>query len=57
MATQPLPLSILCDVSVSVTPGGVSVPQFNQGLIVGNSGRIPSQGTNGRCVQFATSPR
>ena len=54
MATQPLPLSILCDVSVSVTPGGVSVPQFNQGLIVGNSGRIPSQGTNGRCVQFAS---
>ena len=52
MATLPLPLSILCDVTVSVTPAGVSVPQFNQGLIVGNSGRIPSQGTNSRVLLF-----
>lgn len=55
MSTQPLPLSILCDVSVSVTPAGVSVPAFNQGLIIGNSGRIPSYGANSRCVLVPTS--
>jgi hypothetical protein len=48
MATQPLPLSILCDVSVSVTPAGVAVPAFNQALVIGASGRISSQGANGR---------
>ena len=55
MATNPLPLSILCDVSVSVTPAGVSVPAFNQLLIIGNSGRIPSYGANSRCVLVPTS--
>ena len=55
MSTQPLPLSILCDVSVSVNPAGVSVPAFNQGLIIGNSGRIPSYGANSRCVLVPTS--
>jgi hypothetical protein len=48
MATQPLPLSILCDVTVSVTPAGVAVPAFNQGLVVGDSGRLPSYGANSR---------
>lgn len=55
MATNPLPLSILCNVTVSVTPAGVSVPEFNQGLIIGNSGRIPSYGANSRCVLVPTS--
>jgi hypothetical protein len=55
MSTQPLPLSILCDMSVSVTPAGVSVSAFNQGLIIGNSGRIPSYGANSRCVLVPTS--
>ena len=55
MSTQPLPLSILCDVSVSVTPAGVAVPAFNQGLIIGNSARIPSYGANSRCVLVPTS--
>ena len=50
MATLPLPLSILADVSVSVTPAGVAVPAFNQGLIIGDSGRLPSYGANSRCV-------
>lgn len=54
MATQPLPLSLLCNVTVSVSPTGVATPSFNQHLISGNSGRIPSQGTNGRIVQFAS---
>jgi hypothetical protein len=44
----PLPLSILCDVTVSVTPQGATTPTFNQGLIIGNSARIPSQGANSR---------
>ena len=48
MATQPLPLSILCDVSVVVTPAGVAVPAFNQALVIDASGRISSQGANGR---------
>jgi len=48
MSTQPLPLSILCDVSVSVTPAGVAIPAFNQGLVGGNSGRLSSQGPDGR---------
>ncbi len=52
MATQPLPLSVLCDVSVSVSASGVAIPAFNQGLVVGNSNRIPSQGANSRCVIF-----
>lgn len=52
MATQPLPLSILCDVEVSVAASGVAVPAFNQGLIVGNSARIPSVGANSRCLLF-----
>ena len=52
MAAQALPLSILCDVTVSVAPAGVAVPAFNQGLIVGNSGRIPSQGANSRVLLF-----
>jgi len=50
MATQPFPLSILADVTVSVTPAGVAVPAFNQWLVVGNSGRLPSYGANSRCV-------
>ena len=50
MATQPLPLSILADVTVLVTPAGVAVPEFNQWLVVGNSGRLPSYGANSRCV-------
>lgn len=54
MATQPLPLSVLCDVSVSVSASGVAVPAFNQGLIVGNSNRIPSQGAGSRCVLFGS---
>ena len=54
MSTTPLPLSTLCDVVVSVTPAGVAVPAFNQGLIVGNSGRIPSQGANSRCLLFSS---
>lgn len=54
MATQPIPLSTLCAVTVSVTSQGVSTPLFNQGLIVGSSPVIPSQGSNGRVRQYAT---
>lgn len=37
-----LPLSIPVNVVVSISPQGPAVPTFNQGLIIGNSGRIPS---------------
>lgn len=49
MATLPLPLSVLCAVSVSVTSQGVTTPTFNQGLVIGGSNVIPSFG--------GTSPR
>lgn len=55
MSTQPLPLSILCNVSVQVTPQGVAIPSFNQGIIIGNSNRIPSVGTNSRARQYAVA--
>jgi hypothetical protein len=55
MSANPLPLSILCDVTVEVESAGVSVPSFNQPLIVGNSGVIPSQGANSRLRQYAVS--
>lgn len=54
MATLPLPLSILCDVTVSVTAQGVATPTFNQGLIVGDSGVIPSLGASSRVREYAT---
>jgi hypothetical protein len=44
-----LPLSIVCNVAVSVSPVAAANPTFNQGLIVGNSTVIPSVG--------GTSPR
>jgi hypothetical protein len=53
---QPLPLSLLCAVVVNVVSSqGVSTPTFNQALVNGNSGRIPSQGPNSRCIEFASA--
>ena len=54
MAGQPLPLSLLCAVNVSVSSAGAAVPTFNQHLVVGTSPRIPSQGAAGRCLIFAS---
>ena len=54
MATQPLPLSILCDVSVSVTPAGVAVPAFNQALVIAFSYCARILATSS-CVRFILS--
>jgi hypothetical protein len=55
MSTQPFPLSLFCDVTVSVSPQGAVTPSFNQGLHIGNSGRIPTIGTNSRLRQYAAA--
>jgi hypothetical protein len=43
-----LPLSNIVNVTVLISPQAPAQPQFNQGLIVGNSGAIPSTGANSR---------
>lgn len=48
-----LPLSDIVNVSVTVTPQAVTGPQFNQALIIGNSTKIPSYGTNARVRQYS----
>ena len=40
MATQSL--NVVCNVSVSVSPVAAASPDFNQGLIIGSSTRIPT---------------
>jgi hypothetical protein len=49
-----LPLNIVVNVVVQVTPQGAATPTFNQGLIVGSSAVIPSQGSGAgvRAVQY-----
>lgn len=53
MPTPTLPLSNLVDVTIQVSPQAVAPPQFNQAIVVGTSGRIPTYGTGGRCIQFS----
>jgi hypothetical protein len=53
--TPPLALSNLVSISVTVEPGGVAAPQFNQGLFVGPSTVIPSYGSNPRLRQYAST--
>jgi hypothetical protein len=48
------PLSIVVDVVVEITATQVSVPQFNQGLIVGPSTIIPTYGVNPRIRQYTS---
>jgi hypothetical protein len=47
-----LPLSNIVNVTVLISPQAPAQPQFNQGLIVGNSGVIPSSGANSRIRQY-----
>ena len=55
MATAPIiPLSLVVDVAVTVSAVGVTTPIFNQGLVVGNSGRIPTVGANSRVRAYAS---
>jgi hypothetical protein len=55
VSTTPLALSNLVDISVSVAPAAPVAPSFNQGLFIGNSGIIPSYGTNPRLRQYAST--
>lgn len=55
MATQPLPLSNIVTVNVSVAAASVAAKTFNVGLIVGSSTVIPSYGANARIQQFAST--
>ena len=56
MSTAPvIPLSLVTDVAVTVSLLAVASPLFNQGLIVGNSGRIPTTGANARLRPYAST--
>jgi hypothetical protein len=50
-----LALSNLIDISVTVSPGAVVAPTFNQGLFVGPSTAIPSYGANSRLRQYPST--
>ncbi len=50
-----LPLSVVCNVAVSISPVAAASPSFNQGLIVGPSTVIPSvSGLSPRVRQYAS---
>ena len=53
--TPPLALSNLIDINVTVSPGAVVAPTFNQGLFVGPSAVIPSYGVNPRLRQYPST--
>ena len=55
MPTPPLALSNLIDINVTVSPGAVVAPTFNQGLFVGPSAVIPSYGVNPRLRQYPST--
>lgn len=55
MSTQPLALSNVVEISVSVAPSAASVNGFNQGLFIGDSPVIPSYGANSRLRQYTCS--
>lgn len=48
MSANPLPLSIIVDLSIITSSPQVASPTYNRGLIIGNSGFIPSSGVNPR---------
>lgn len=51
MGNNTLPLSLVCNVSVFVSPLAPATPTFNQGLIVGTSTIIPISGGSGPRVR------
>ena len=55
MATQPLPLSIIADVSVVTSSPQVAAPTFNTGLVIGPTPAIPSYGANSRIRKYLQS--
>jgi hypothetical protein len=54
MPNQTQPLSNIVDVAVTVSPTSPATPTFNAGLIVGNSGVIPTIGANSRVRQYSS---
>ena len=55
MATPPLSLSNIVDISVTVSPAAAVAPTFNQGLFIGPSTVIPTYGSGTlRLRQYAT---
>ena len=54
MAANPQPLSLLADVVVEVSPLAPSAPAFNQFLVIGTSGVIPTYGANALLRQYAS---
>lgn len=54
MATTSLPLQDIIDVTVLISPQAPATPTFNQGLIVGSSGIIPSVGANSRVRKYSS---
>jgi hypothetical protein len=53
--TLPLSLNNLIDITVAVAPTVTSGQTFNQGLCIGPSPVIPSQGANSRIQQFSST--
>ena len=53
--TPPLSLNNLIDITVAVAPTVTSGQTFNQGLCIGPSPVIPSQGANSRIQQFSST--
>lgn len=55
MSTFPLSLTPIVDVTSTVEAGAISAPSFNVGLVIGNSGRIPTTGPNSRVRQYGST--
>jgi hypothetical protein len=55
MSTFPLSLSPIVDVTSVVEAGAISAPSFNAGLVIDNSGRIPTTGSNSRIRQYSST--
>jgi hypothetical protein len=54
MATVPLSLSDLCDITVTISPAAFAAPQYNQGLLIGSS-MAANIATYGRLQQFTAA--
>src|ERR1700744_5865380 len=52
MGANPLPLSIIADVTVVTSSPQVAAPTFNSGLVIGTSTAIPSYGVNPRIRKY-----
>ena len=55
MSAFPLSLTPIVDVTSTVGAGAVSAPAFNVGLVIDNSGRIPTTGPNSRIRQYSST--